>query len=89
MSVKEIIDSLDERGAWVEEGSIGKDNRVVSVFAAKDMVVKIGDQTLPLNENQTLQIFEGKEAPREQVIRTRTFARNMEALMSWLRSNRQ
>ena len=50
---------MDERGAWLEEGSIGKSDRVVSLFAAKDMVVKIGQQVLPLKENQTLEVFGG------------------------------
>ena len=48
------MSALDDRGAWLEEGSIGKSDRVVSLYAGKDMVVKIGKQVLPLKENQTL-----------------------------------
>ena len=78
----ELIGALDARGAWVEEGSIGKSDRVVSVFAAKDMVVKIGNQVTPLKENDTLQVFQGTTRPRERIIRSETFAANMQRLIS-------
>jgi PelA/Pel-15E family pectate lyase len=82
--VSRIIAQLDARGAWVEEGSIGKTGQVVSVFAAKEMVVKIGDRVLPLKENERLEVFEGTERPRERIIRSATFARNAETLCDWL-----
>src|SRR5688572_21768241 len=40
--VRAAIDAIDPRGAWVEAGSIGRADRLVSVFAAKDMVVSLG-----------------------------------------------
>ncbi|MBO0720142.1 MAG: hypothetical protein J2P41_04930 [Blastocatellia bacterium] len=82
--VDKIIHSLDERGAWVEDGNIGKADLVVSVFAAHDMVVTIGDRELPLKENETLAIFQGTERPHGRIIRSETFARNVEALSSFL-----
>ncbi len=82
--VGEIIAKMDARGAWVEEGSIGKSDRVVSVFAARDMVVTIGDRVLPIKENETLAIFQGTESPRGRIIRSETFARNMDALCLFL-----
>lgn len=82
---KSVIASMDARGAWLEEGSIGKADRVVSMFAAKDMVVKIGGQVVPLKENQTLEVFQGTAPPRERIIRTGTFARNVEVLLEYLR----
>jgi hypothetical protein len=83
-NVSNLINQMDNRGAWVEEGSIGKTGQVVSVFAAKEMVVKIGDRVLPLKENETLEIFQGAERPRERIIRSATFARNLAALCTWL-----
>jgi PelA/Pel-15E family pectate lyase len=82
--VGEIIAGLDARGAWVEEGNIGKADRVVSVFAARDMTVTIGDRVLPLKENETVEIFQGTERPRGRIIRSETFARNVEALCAFL-----
>jgi PelA/Pel-15E family pectate lyase len=82
--IKEIIARMDARGAWIEEGNIGKADRVVSVFAAREMVVTIGDRVLPLKENETLQVFQGTERPRERIIRSETFARNVEALCAFL-----
>jgi PelA/Pel-15E family pectate lyase len=79
-----VIAKMDERGAWIEDGRIGKSDRLVSVFAARDMVVTIGDRTLPLKENETLQVFQGAERPRERIIRSDTFARNVEALCAFL-----
>lgn len=84
-----IIARMDERGAWVEDGRIGKSDRLVSVFAARDMVVTIGDRTLPLKENETLQVFQGTERPRERIIRSETFARNVEALCAFLEQARR
>jgi PelA/Pel-15E family pectate lyase len=84
-----IIAKMDARGAWVEEGNIGKADRIVSVFAARDMVVTIGGRVMPLNENETLQVFQGTERPRERIIRSETFARNVEALSAWLASTKR
>ena len=75
---------MDPRGAWVEEGSIGKANRLVSVFAAKDMVVTLGGKTLPMKENDTLEVFGGAEPPKQRIIRSRTFVENIGALSAYL-----
>lgn len=82
--VQAILSSMDDRGAWVEDGRIGRADRLVSVFAAKDMVVTLGDQTLHLKENDTLQVFQGREEPKRRIIRTQTFANNIEILSSYL-----
>jgi len=87
--VSKIISQLDSRGAWVEEGSIGKAGQVVSVFAAKEMVVKIGDRVMPLKENETLEVFQGTDRPRERIIRSSTFAQNLETLSSWLAATKR
>jgi hypothetical protein len=79
-----VIDAMDARGAWVEEGTIGKADRVVSVFAAREMVVTLGGRTLPIKENETLEIFDGSESPRQRIIRSRTFARNVGVLSAYL-----
>ena len=82
--VSKVVSELDSRGAWVETGSIGKTGQLVSVFAAKDMVVKIGDRVQTLKENETLEVYEGTERPRERIIRSSTFAENVETLCAWL-----
>ncbi len=79
-AVQAIVDSVDKRGAWTEEGYIGKADRVVSVFAAADMMVSIGERTYPLRENETVEVFSGSIPPREKVIRSSTFARNVRVL---------
>jgi PelA/Pel-15E family pectate lyase len=84
-----IIAGMDERGAWVENGSIGKSDRIVSVFVGRDMVATIGDRVIPLKENETLQVFQGTGRPRERIIRSETFARNVDELCDFLeKSNR-
>jgi hypothetical protein len=82
--VRAVVDAMDPRGAWVEEGSIGKANRLVSVFAAKAMVVTLGGKALPMKENDTLEVFAGAEPPKQRVIRSRTFAENIGALSAYL-----
>jgi hypothetical protein len=82
--VRAAIAQLDGRGAWVETGVIGKPDRLVEVFAAKDMMVTIGDRVLPLKENDTLRIFQGPQPPKERIIRTSTFHANVALLCEYL-----
>ena len=82
--VRTIVEAMDSRGAWLEEGAIGKANRLVSVLAGRDLVVTLGGKTLPLKENETLEVFSGSEPPKQRIIRTRTFAENVGALSAYL-----
>ena len=83
--VREAIGAMDPRGAWLDVGSIGKTDKIVQVFAAHEMVLKINNQVIPVKENDTIELFQGKEPPRERVIRSQTFARNVELLCDYLR----
>ena len=82
--VNAIVSAMDARGAWVEEGTIGKANRLVSVFAGHELVVTIGGKTMPLKENETLEVFAGPEPPKERIIRSRTFAEHVGVLSAYL-----
>ncbi len=86
--VRAILDAMDARGAWVEEGTIGRADRLVSVFAGRNLVVRLGGRTLPLTENDTLEVFNGPEPPRERIIRSRTFADHVGVLSAFLSRNR-
>jgi hypothetical protein len=86
--VRSIIDAMDARGAWVEDGVIGKANRLVSVFAGRELVVTLAGKTLPMNENDTLEVFAGPEPPKQRVIRSRTFAENVDVLSAYLARGR-
>jgi hypothetical protein len=83
-SVKVVVAGMDDRGAWVEDGVIGKPDRLIQVFAAKDMVLTVGGRPLPLKENATLEVFQGPQPPRERIIRTRTFHANVTLLCDYL-----
>jgi hypothetical protein len=82
--VRAIVSAMDSRGAWVEEGAIGKADRLVSVFAGRDLVVTLGGKTLPLKENDTLEVFAGPEPPKQRIVRSRTFAENVDVLSAYL-----
>jgi len=82
--VRAIVDAMDSRGAWVEDGSIGKADRLVTVLAGKDMVVTLGGKPMPLLENQTLEVFLGEKPPKQRIIKTRTFADNVEVLLAYV-----
>ena len=73
----------------MEPGTIGKSDRVVLVLAAHDMVVKIGDRTYPLREDQTVEVFRGPQPPPERIVSTETFAWNAEALIGFLAGSQQ
>jgi len=82
-SVGKLIQSMDARGAWTQEGIIGKADRVVSVFAARDMVLMINGKPTPIKENDNIELFEGQQPPRTRIIRSSTFAQNLENLAAW------
>ncbi len=82
--VRRILSAMDPRGAWVEEGTIGKADRVVSLFAARDMVATLGGRAYPVKENQTLEVFQGPQPPRERILRSRAFIRNVGLLSEYL-----
>ena len=82
--VQAVIDAMDSRGAWVEDGVIGKANRLVSVLAAGDLVVTVGGKTIPVKENETVEVFSGPEPPRQRIIRSTTFAENVGLLSTYL-----
>jgi hypothetical protein len=86
--IRAVIAAMDARGAWVEEGAIGKANRVVSVFAANDMVVSLGGKSHPMKENDTLDLYQGGEPPKQRIIVSQTFARNVGLLSRFLAGRR-
>jgi hypothetical protein len=98
--VKQLIASMDERGAWTKMGVIGKADRLMFAYAAKDMVLRIGRgradgsagdnpqaqaQVIALKENDTVEIFVGTQPPPERIISSADFARNLEQLAASLR----
>ncbi|MBK9167172.1 MAG: hypothetical protein IPM24_06875 [Bryobacterales bacterium] len=93
--VRQMIGSMDARGAWLTDGTIGKSDRLVFVYVARDMVLRVGrrasdgsagrrdrsnDQIIRLKEDETVEIFQGEEAPREKIISSQMFSRNLEAM---------
>ena len=82
--VRAVIESMDPRGAWVEDGAIGKADRLVSVLAGRDLVVTLGGKTLTMKENETLEVFSGPEPPKQRIIRSRSFADNVGVLSAYL-----
>jgi hypothetical protein len=82
--VRTVIAAMDPRGAWVQEGTIGRADRLVSVFAGKDMVATVGGKTFTIKENDTLDVFNAVEAPKQRILRSRTFADNIGVLSEYL-----
>ena len=78
--VKAIVAALDGRGAWVEDGVIGKSDRLVTVNAARPMVLTINGKPIEVSENDRIELFQGTQAPRQKIIRSTTFATQLEAL---------
>lgn len=82
--VKALLAAMDARGAWLEEGAIGKADRVVSVFASRDMVLTINGKPMAIKENDRIELFQGTQPPRTRIIRSETFADNLEALAAFV-----
>jgi PelA/Pel-15E family pectate lyase len=101
--VRRLIESMDSRGAWTKTGTIGKSNRLVFAYAAKDMVLRLGRgrsdgsagdnvnaraQIIPLKENDTVEIFLGPQPPNERIISSADFARNLALLAEYVAQTR-
>jgi hypothetical protein len=84
--IARIIGAMDDRGAWVEEGVIGKADQVLTLDAARSMVLTINGKPTPIAENDRIAIFDGSQPPRQRIIRTATFVRNMESLAAYVSS---
>ena len=76
--------SLGERGAWIEEGIVDPTDQVLQLFAAEEMTVTIGNTVHQIKEDEYLRVYPGDIPPPEKVIRSSTFARNLQALSDYL-----
>jgi len=94
-----LIDWMDARGAWTKTGTIGKADRLVFAYAARDMVLRVGRgradgaagdgqdaraQVIPLRENDTLEVFLGPRPPLEKIVSSADFARNLTRLAEYV-----
>jgi PelA/Pel-15E family pectate lyase len=99
---KRLIASMDARGAWTKMGTIGRANRLIFTYAAKDMMLRIGRgrsdgsagdgvdsgaQIIPLKENDTVEIFAGPQPPPERIVSSADFARNLTRLAEYVRTS--
>jgi hypothetical protein len=84
--VYQLLSSMDQRGAWTEEGVIGNADQIISVTAARQMVLMINNKPYPIKENDRIELFQGAQPPRQRLIRSSTFAANLEALAAWVAS---
>ncbi len=97
--VRALLASLDERGAWVRPGVIGRADRLVFAYAARDMILRISRgpadgsaggapdgqaRLIPLREGDRVEIFLGPQPPPGQIIRSSDFARNLTRLARYL-----
>ena len=84
-------------------GTIGRANRLFFAYASKDMVLRIGRgradgsagdnmdsraQSIPLKENDTVEVFLGPQPPPERIVSSADFARNLARLGEYLASLR-
>ena len=65
---------------------------MTSVFAARDMVLYIKHgrgktETIPIRENDTVELFMGRERPLERIINSAEFARNLTLLGEYVKSH--
>lgn len=78
--VAKLIATMDARGAWTEDGVIGKSDKVVSVFAPGPMVLTINGRPIEIKENDRVELFDGSQAPRAKIIKSETFAEALESM---------
>jgi len=82
--VRAVIASLDDRGAWVQPGKIGGPKLLVSVRPAEDLLVLIGEKSVTLKEDESLEVYDGTSPPCRRVIHSGTFAANLRLLADYL-----
>jgi PelA/Pel-15E family pectate lyase len=82
--VRAAISSMDDRGAWVQQGDIGGPGLLVSVKPAKDLRVMLAGKPMILKEDETLEVYDGTSLPSQRVIHSGTFAANLMLLSDYL-----
>ena len=82
--LRNLIASMDARGAWIEEGVIGRTNKVIQVTAARAMMLTINGKPIEINENDRIELYQGAQPPRSRIIRSTRFAGNLETLAAAL-----
>ena len=87
--VRVVISSMDDRGAWVQQGSIGGSERLIWIMPAKELLVRFGDKLLTLKEDEVLEVYDGTTPPSRRVIASGTFAANLTLLGDYLIACRQ
>jgi hypothetical protein len=83
--VRAAFSSLDERGAWAQEGQIGGPGLLVSVRPAEDLRVLMGGRVMTLKEDELLEVYDGTSLLIQRVIRSGTFAANLRLLADYLK----
>ena len=82
--VRDVISSMDDRGAWVQQGNIGGSERLIWIMPAKDLLVRFGNKLLTLKEDEVLEVYDGTSPPSRRVIHSGTFAANLRLLGDYL-----
>lgn len=82
--LRAILTSLNEQGAWVEDGVIGKSDRILNVTSAQPMVLTINGRPVEIAENDRLELFAGPQPSRRRILRSVTFANHLESLAAAL-----
>lgn len=84
-TVRNLIAAMDARGAWLEDGVIGRTDKVMQVTAGRPMMLTINGKPIEIKENDRVELYQGAQAPRQRVIRSTRFADNLETLAAALR----
>lgn len=84
VKVRDVISSMDSRGAWTQMGNIGGSESLIWIMPAKDLLVRFGEKLLTLKEDEVLEVYNGTEEPSRQIISSGTFAANIRLLSNYL-----
>lgn len=86
---RDVISSMDDRGAWVQDGDIGGPGRLIWIMPAKDLRVVFAGKEMTLKEDEVLEVYDGTWSPGTRVINTGTCAANLRLLANYLNACRR
>ena len=87
-AVEKLISSQDSRGAWLEEGVIGRADRIALLQPGQEMTLTINGVATVLNSDDRVEVFQGAVPPRTRILRTSTFADYLRTLAAFVRGDK-
>ncbi len=82
--IRRILEALDSRGAWVQEGGISVDPTLLALTPGQRVVVQVGEQRIEVSPDTRIEVLQGSGNGSTGVIHSGVFCQNVRKLSEYL-----